>query len=66
MPERLNPRARAVFPAPEKAGKPSGKKSSALQEKLKRLGLTRREDLLLHLPLRYEDETRVTPVATAI
>jgi ATP-dependent DNA helicase RecG len=34
-----------------------------LQEKLRRLGLERREDLLLHLPLRYEDETRVTPIA---
>ncbi|GHT94892.1 ATP-dependent DNA helicase RecG [Betaproteobacteria bacterium] len=41
------------------------KKSSNLQEKLKRLNLTRREDLLLHLPLRYEDETRLTPMADA-
>jgi ATP-dependent DNA helicase RecG len=49
-----------------RGAKPSPKKSSALQEKLKRLGLTRREDLLLHLPLRYEDETRVTPIAIAI
>ncbi|MDR0672088.1 MAG: ATP-dependent DNA helicase RecG [Zoogloeaceae bacterium] len=43
-----------------------GKKPGALAEKLERLGITRREDLLLHLPLRHEDETRVTPVATAL
>jgi ATP-dependent DNA helicase RecG len=45
--------------------KTAPKKSSNLQEKLKRLHLTRREDLLLHLPLRYEDETRLTPIADA-
>jgi len=33
--------------------------------KLAKLGLTRQADLVLHLPLRYEDETRVTPVAEA-
>lgn len=32
--------------------------------KLARLGIRRRADLLLHLPLRYEDETRLTPIAT--
>ncbi len=30
--------------------------------KLARLGLHTRFDLILHLPLRYEDETRITPV----
>lgn len=45
--------------------KPARKKFANLQEKLKRLRLTRREDLLLHLPLRYEDETRLTPIAEA-
>ena len=45
--------------------KPARKKSPNLQDKLKRLNLTRREDLLLHLPLRYEDETRLTPIAEA-
>ncbi|MDR0735585.1 MAG: ATP-dependent DNA helicase RecG [Zoogloeaceae bacterium] len=59
MPERLNTRARA-------AKKKSSGKSAALAEKLKRLGIARREDLCLHLPLRYEDETRVTPVETAL
>ena len=29
---------------------------------LERLGIRRARDLLLHLPLRYEDETRVVPI----
>ncbi len=33
--------------------------------KLAKLGIHHRSDLLLHLPLRYEDETHLTPVATA-
>ena len=37
----------------------------AIRNRLRRLGLDRREDLVLHLPLRYEDETRVTPIAEA-
>ncbi|WIM05256.1 MAG: ATP-dependent DNA helicase RecG [Candidatus Nitricoxidivorans perseverans] len=35
-------------------------------EKLARLGLRTEADLVLHLPLRYEDETRVTAVRDAI
>ncbi|MBL8488991.1 MAG: ATP-dependent DNA helicase RecG [Rhodocyclaceae bacterium] len=38
----------------------------ALAEKLHRLGLRRLHDLVLHLPLRYEDETRITPLAEAL
>ncbi|MBL8489810.1 MAG: ATP-dependent DNA helicase RecG, partial [Rhodocyclaceae bacterium] len=37
-----------------------------MAEKLNRLGLRRPEDLVLHLPLRYEDETRITPVREAL
>jgi ATP-dependent DNA helicase RecG len=33
--------------------------------KLARLGIHHRADLLLHLPLRYEDETHLTPIAHA-
>jgi len=33
--------------------------------KLSKLGIRRDLDLVLHLPLRYEDETRVTPIANA-
>ncbi len=37
----------------------------AIRSRLHKLGLERREDLVLHLPLRYEDETRVTVIAEA-
>ena len=36
--------------------------SPALAAKLARLGLSRDADLVLHLPLRWEDETRITPI----
>ena len=39
---------------------PRGKSANTLADKLVRLGITREEDLVLHLPLRYEDHTRVT------
>lgn len=39
--------------------------SPALAKKLSKLGLTRRIDLLLHLPLRYEDETRLHSLTRA-
>ncbi|MFQ2822151.1 MULTISPECIES: ATP-dependent DNA helicase RecG [Aeromonas] len=35
---------------------------SKMQEKLERLGLTTVQDLLFHLPLRYEDRTQVWPI----
>ena len=50
------PRARS--PKPEKA------ESSSL-DAFARLGVRREIDLLLHLPLRYEDLTTVTPIAEA-
>lgn len=37
-----------------------------LASMLARLGLSRPEDLVLHLPLRYEDETRLTPIAALV
>ena len=37
----------------------------ALKDKLRKLGLIRRDDLVLHLPIRYEDETAITPIAAA-
>lgn len=39
--------------------------AKALSDRLAKIGLRRPEDLILHLPLRYEDETRLTPVAAA-
>jgi ATP-dependent DNA helicase RecG len=38
--------------------------SSATLSKLAKLGIHHRADLLLHLPLRYEDETHLAPIAT--
>ena len=40
-------------------------KSKATAGKLEKLGLRSRFDLILHLPLRYEDETALTPVEAA-
>jgi ATP-dependent DNA helicase RecG len=40
-----------------------GKTSPTLADKLARIGVLREEDLVLHLPLRYEDHTRLTPLA---
>ena len=34
--------------------------------RLARLGIRREQDLLLHLPLRYEDETRLAPIASLL
>ncbi|MDP1957310.1 MAG: hypothetical protein Q8J75_03920, partial [Rhodocyclaceae bacterium] len=35
-------------------------------DKLKNLGLLTQADLVLHLPLRFEDETRITLIAAAV
>jgi ATP-dependent DNA helicase RecG len=40
--------------------------SAPVAEKLARLGLRSEADLVMHLPLRYEDETRLTPVGAAL
>ena len=37
----------------------------AILARLKKLGLLRGDDLVLHLPMRYEDETQVLPIAQA-
>jgi ATP-dependent DNA helicase RecG len=43
----------------------SRKEESGPARALRKLGLEREMDLVLHLPLRYEDETRLTPLADA-
>jgi ATP-dependent DNA helicase RecG len=49
------------------AGKPAFPGATpGVAEKLKRLGLYSQADLVLHLPLRFEDETRLTAVADAL
>jgi ATP-dependent DNA helicase RecG len=45
------------------AAKPRAKPGEALAAKLVRLGIFRDADLVLHLPLRYEDHTQLTPLA---
>ncbi|MES2353923.1 MAG: ATP-dependent DNA helicase RecG [Pseudomonadota bacterium] len=37
----------------------------AIAEKLAKLGIRQASDLILHLPLRFEDETHITPIADA-
>lgn len=43
--------------------KPAAGRQTDVQKKLQRLGLTAVDDFVLHLPIRYEDETRITPIA---
>ncbi len=38
----------------------------ALAERLQRIGITTLGDLALHLPLRYQDRTRITPLAALV
>jgi len=55
--------------APARAREAAAAKASAsaptLNSKLAKLGIHRQFDLVLHLPLRYEDETRLTAIADA-
>src|SRR3546814_7189624 len=46
------------------SGQPAaGKATSLLERKLLHLGLRDPSDFIVHLPVRYEDETRITPIA---
>ncbi|MDX5445504.1 MAG: ATP-dependent DNA helicase RecG [Zoogloeaceae bacterium] len=51
-----------MSPRPSAAAATSG---DALARRLARLDIHRQQDLLLHLPLRYEDETRIAPIRAA-
>src|SRR3546814_12896345 len=42
----------------------SGPALSATERKLRQLGLSRPEDFVVHLPLRYDDEPRVVPISS--
>ena len=53
-----------IAPAMSGHGKPANTKTPA-QKALEKLGLKRDIDLALHLPLRYEDETRITKLRDA-
>jgi len=52
-------------PMPDPAAAPDRAKLSPPQKALRRLGLVRDIDLALHLPLRYEDETRIVALSDA-
>ncbi|WP_394780795.1 OB-fold nucleic acid binding domain-containing protein, partial [Undibacterium sp.] len=50
---------------PKKASKKDAKPAVRLEDKFARLGLRRDMDFVLHLPMRYEDETQVTSMRDA-
>ncbi|WP_076879700.1 ATP-dependent DNA helicase RecG [Bordetella sp. H567] len=60
MPAATAP-GKARASAAQAASPPRG---DAITRRLHALGLVEPADLILHLPLRYEDETRITPIAT--
>src|SRR5574344_2579328 len=57
-----SPPASPVVPA---SPSPRASAASPAQQALRKMGLLRDIDLALHLPLRYEDETRITALASA-
>ena len=57
------PAAKSAKPAKAAKAAAPAKAAAGLADKLARLGLAREEDLVLHLPLRYEDHTRLVPLA---
>ena len=64
MPTRAAPTQAAKAPAPGAGSATAAKPLSAPQRALRKLGLLRDIDLALHLPLRYEDETRLVTIAS--
>ncbi|HJU24069.1 MAG TPA: ATP-dependent DNA helicase RecG [Casimicrobiaceae bacterium] len=56
----------AVSRAKRSASRPDSRsKGNAIADKLARIGVSRDEDLVLHLPLRYEDHTRIVALHDA-
>ena len=59
----------APAPAPARS-RPAGvirqQKLAPLAERLRRLGLVNDWDFILHLPLRYEDETKIDPIGMLV
>ncbi len=54
--------SRKAGPAPRAA---PAREPTSLERKFHKLGLREPADFIVHLPLRYEDETRITPIAGA-
>ncbi|CAM3422568.1 ATP-dependent DNA helicase RecG [Polaromonas hydrogenivorans] len=63
----LDPAPKTALPMAGAADKPAAKApaKSPAQKAMEKLGLRRDIDLALHLPLRYEDETRIVRLADA-
>src|SRR6266571_3536303 len=59
-PARRGPRTQM---ARRKKSAAEPKPGNTLADKLVRLGIAREQDLVLHLPLRYEDHTHLCPLA---
>ena len=57
-----SPTTAAAPGAKRAAGAKSRAGGGSIADKFRRLGLLRAQDFVLHLPLRYEDETRVQPI----
>jgi ATP-dependent DNA helicase RecG len=55
----------AAKSARKPAAKATGKTVAGFAKKLEKLGIRSKLDLVLHLPMRYEDETALTPVDAA-
>jgi ATP-dependent DNA helicase RecG len=59
--------AKKTAASPKKKAAPArAAGATTLQARLAKLGLKSRLDLVLHLPLRYEDETRITPITELV
>ncbi len=56
---------KAAATAPGTAAKPAARGAAGFTKKLEKLGIRSRFDLVLHLPMRYEDETVLTPLHAA-
>jgi ATP-dependent DNA helicase RecG len=61
----MNARARKAAPTRQSRKSAISGITPSAASKLAQLGVARELDLVLHLPLRYEDETRITPIAAA-
>jgi ATP-dependent DNA helicase RecG len=64
MPSSRSPERRPPA-GPAQGAAPAAADSAARETQLAKLGLRTALDFVLHLPLRYEDETRLVPIAAA-
>ena len=62
----MRPARKSVKPAAKPSANSAAGQSAGLPKKLEKLGLRTRFDLVLHLPMRYEDETSLATVDSAL